>query len=266
MEKGRGAWVCTPHVPRPTFDGWSFFDARPRTRRPCSPRPGRARACARGRRPQLLPSPERGGDVHRCDRVGHRAYRCRDCADILVVAGAKAFQSHAATSELPLRLDSLQERLGEGPCVDAARTEVLVASDDLATDPRWPRFGPAAVEAGERSALSFQLYTNEDTVGALNVFALTPNAFGPRDIEIGEILATHGAVAVYAANKNKQFESALASRDLIGQAKGMLMERYRIDAAQAFALMSKLSQDSNVPLAALAADIVRLGCESSGSR
>lgn len=184
-----------------------------------------------------------------------------DCADILVIAGRKKFQSHAATSELPVRLDSLQEQLDEGPCVDAARRDVLVRCDDFAADTRWPRFGPAAAEAGVRSSLSFQLYTSDDTVGALNIFSSAANAFGHDDEELGAMLATHAAVAVYAANKTQQFGSALASRDVIGQAKGMLMERYRVDAVHAFGLLAKLSQDANIPITDLSADIVRLGSE-----
>lgn len=186
-----------------------------------------------------------------------------DCADILVVSGTKGIKSHAATSELPLRLDSLQETFGEGPCVDAAQRKTLVRSDDLATDARWPRFGPAATQAGVHSTLSFQLYTSDGSMGALNLYALTTGAFSEDDEEVGAMLATHAAVALYAANKTEQFTSALASRDLIGQAKGMIMERYGLDAVAAFDLLAKLSQDANVPVIRLAADVVRLGSETA---
>ncbi|MGU3437502.1 GAF and ANTAR domain-containing protein [Actinomycetes bacterium M1A6_2h] len=186
-------------------------------------------------------------------------------ADVLVVAGRRSFESHAATSELVARLDSLQEELQEGPCVDAARRDVFVRCDDFSTDTRWPRFGPRAVEIGVRSGLSFQLYTEDDTLGALNIFSTEANAFDLMSEEIGAMLATHAAVALYAANKNRQFVSALATRDLIGQAKGMLMERYRIDAVQAFALLAKLSQDNNTPVAQLAAELISLGSEAPQS-
>ncbi|SNT47413.1 GAF and ANTAR domain-containing protein [Rhodococcoides kyotonense] len=185
-----------------------------------------------------------------------------DCADVLVVAGRTSFTSHAATNDLPLRLDSLQETLQEGPCVDAARRGVLVRCDDFATDPRWPRFGPEAAKIGVHSGLSFQLYTGDDTLGALNVFAAAPHAFDDRDEELGAVFATHAAMALYTANKSEQFESALASRDLIGQAKGMLIERYSIDSVQAFALLVKISQDANVSVATLADRLVALGSES----
>ena len=189
-----------------------------------------------------------------------------DCADILIVQGPKKYQSHAATSELPVRLDSIQERIGEGPCIDAARSEKFVRCNDFRTDARWPVFGPEATKAGVLSSMSFRLYTNDDTIGALNLFALTADAFDDDDEELGTVLATHAAVALYAANKTEQFKSGLASRDTIGQAKGMLMERYGIDAVQAFDLIARLSQNENIPVAALAAVLVTRGSESSAGR
>ncbi|OZF57686.1 hypothetical protein CH293_02950 [Rhodococcus sp. 14-2470-1b] len=189
-----------------------------------------------------------------------------DCADILIVRGPKKYQSHAATSELPVRLDAIQERVGEGPCVDAARNEEFVRCNDFRSDPRWPVFGPAAVDAGVLSSMSFRLYTENETIGALNLFALTENAFSDEDEELGTVLAIHAAVALYAANKTEQFKSGLASRDTIGQAKGMLMERYGIDAVQAFDLISRLSQNENIPVAALAAELVARGSDTAAAR
>ncbi len=182
-----------------------------------------------------------------------------DSADILIARGSKKYTSHAATSELPVRLDRAQEELEEGPCVDAVRTETLVRCDDFSTDDRWPNFGPIAVEAGVRSSLSFRLYTSDETIGALNLLALTPDAFTPAHEEVGGVLATHAAVALYTANKTQQFESGLASRDIIGQAKGMIMERYGVDAVQAFGLLAQLSQNENIPVATLAEQIVQRG-------
>lgn len=189
-----------------------------------------------------------------------------DCADILIVEGAKKFRSHAATSELPVRLDAIQERVGEGPCVDAARTHTVVRCDDFRSDPRWPTFSPSAVDAGVLSSLSFRLYTGSDTIGALNLFSGRADAFSDADEELGAVLATHAAVALYTANKTEQFASGLASRDLIGQAKGMLMERYGMDAVQAFDLIRRLSQDQNIPVTTLAGELVRLGSETANPR
>ncbi|OAK56291.1 hypothetical protein A3K89_17365 [Rhodococcoides kyotonense] len=182
-----------------------------------------------------------------------------DSADILMIVGKRTFSSHAPTSDLPVRLDELQEQL-RGACLDAARHRpAVVVSGDLAADARWPRFGPAAAQAGINSTLSYTLYTGDDALGALNIFARELDAFTDDDVEIGLALATHAAIALYTASKNEKFEYALASRDLIGQAKGKLMERHGIDAVQAFELLSRWSQDSNVPITVLAEQIAAAG-------
>ncbi|MHA4855128.1 GAF and ANTAR domain-containing protein [Rhodococcus sp. MSC1_016] len=181
-----------------------------------------------------------------------------DSADILMIVG-KRFESHGSTSDLPEQMDALQQRLGEGPCVDAALDARMTRSNDLTDERRWPRFTRHALDAGVRSTLSFQLYTGNHTSGALNLFAKTRHAFDDESVLIGEVLAAHAAIAIAAARTAEQLLSAVASRDMIGQAKGMLMERFGIDAAQAFAMLTKLSQDSNTPLADVATKIVELG-------
>jgi transcriptional regulator with GAF, ATPase, and Fis domain len=183
-----------------------------------------------------------------------------DSADILVIAGRKKqFRSYAATSDLPRRMDDMQEQAGEGPCIEAATRETAVRVDDMATETRWPRFCPSAFESGVSSMLSFKLYTGHGIMGALNVFGKATNCFDDRDEEVGMMLATNAAVALQLANSREQFESALASRDVIGQAKGMIMERFSVDAVQAFNLLVKLSQDSNRPVATISAQLVERG-------
>jgi AmiR/NasT family two-component response regulator len=94
-------------------------------------------------------------------------------------------------------------------------------------------------------------------MGALNVYAERPHAFGPDTRTIGMIFAAHSSVAWNAARRDEQFKKALSSRDTIGQAKGMIMERYGVDAVQAFAVLRKLSQDANVPLVQIATELVK---------
>jgi hypothetical protein len=146
--------------------------------------------------------------------------------------------------------------LNQGPCLDAAVDELVVRCPDLSQDERWPGFAAAAVEAGVHSMLSYQLYTHRGGAGALNLFGCTARRFNAEAEAIGAMLATHAAVALIAADKQLQFESALASRDLIGQAKGIVMERFKTDAVQAFHLLVKRSQDTNTPLRTVAAQIV----------
>jgi len=182
-----------------------------------------------------------------------------DSADVLVITGRGKFESHAATSQLPPRIDALQARVGEGPCVDAAVNTVFTRSDDLAAESRWPLFTAPAVEAGVRSIVSFRLYTHDVQAGALNLFSSEPNVFDEASIHIGEVLAAHAAIAFVSARRQVQLHSAIASRDLIGQAKGMLMERFAVGSDRAFAMMVALSQESNVPVATIATRIVELG-------
>ncbi|MBF0660787.1 MULTISPECIES: GAF and ANTAR domain-containing protein [unclassified Rhodococcus (in: high G+C Gram-positive bacteria)] len=182
-----------------------------------------------------------------------------DCADVLVVTGRRKVESYAATSTLPEELDAVQEKLGEGPCLDAAYKNLIVRTDDLRTETRWPRFSREAVQAGVLSTLSFQLYVEKDSMGALNLFSFKPNAFDTDAEAITEVLAAQAAMALSAARDHQNFSSALASRDIIGQAKGMIMERFGVDSVRAFELLRKLSQDSNIALAEVASRIVEAG-------
>ncbi|QSE86862.1 GAF and ANTAR domain-containing protein (plasmid) [Rhodococcus koreensis] len=182
-----------------------------------------------------------------------------DSADILTIAGRHHYESHAPTSAVPADLDRVQARFGEGPCVDAAVDGFVTRSDDLTVEVRWPRFTPQALRSGVYSIVSFRLYTHTATTGALNVLATTAHAFDDESIVIGEVLAAHAAIAITAGRRESQFRSALVSRDLIGQAKGMLMERFSVCADQAFQILVTLSQDSNTPVATVAERLVHLG-------
>jgi GAF domain-containing protein len=119
----------------------------------------------------------------------------------------------------------VQYETGEGPCLDAARHQETVRSDDLRTDTRWPRFARQAAALGVRSMLSFQLFAGGDSFGALNLYAADPAAFGPDSEKTGLLLASHAALAMAAARTEAGLLTALDSREMIGQAKGILMER-----------------------------------------
>jgi hypothetical protein len=173
-----------------------------------------------------------------------------DHAGITVVTKRKKVTSIAATSRAAERFEQVQGELCEGPCVDAARDVHTIRMDDLHGDGRWPAFAAAALAAETpiRSSMSFRLYTDREASGALNLYADKAFAFTDGSEDIGLLHAGHAAVALYAARRHVEFENALASRDLIGQAKGMIMERYDLDAVQAFDLLKKLSQESNTRL------------------
>jgi GAF domain-containing protein len=178
-------------------------------------------------------------------------------ADILMVRSPGQYESIAPSSPIASRIDDHQQEFREGPCVSAAVGETIVRCDDLRNDARWPRFARAAVAAGVLSMLSFQLYTHDQHRAALNLLGSGPNAFTQDAEALAAMLATHAATALIAHDKEVQFRSALASRDVIGQAKGMIMERFDVDAVRAFELLVRLSQTANTPVTDIAADLVR---------
>ena len=185
-----------------------------------------------------------------------------DCADVLFINDGE-FQSVAATSPIAITMDRAQEQTGEGPCLDAAERDVIVRCNDLRSDSRWPRFTPQALAAGVLSVMSFRLYAEGVSSGALNLLGFRAGTFTAEPEAVGAMLATHAALSIVAADRQVQFESALASRDLIGQAKGVIMERFDVDALRAFDLLRKLSQDSNTPIRVIAERLTRRGDSTS---
>lgn len=179
-----------------------------------------------------------------------------DIAGVLLVKKGGEFESLADTDSLVAQLDKLQHDFGEGPCADAALNETIVRTDDLRSEPRWPRYAPAAVERGVLSSLSFKLYTAERTAGALNLFSFKANVWDTEAETIGSVFAAHAAAAILAGRHGEQMLSALSSRDRIGQAKGIIMERYSVDDVRAFELLRRLSQESQGKLVDVAQRVI----------
>jgi GAF domain-containing protein len=179
-----------------------------------------------------------------------------DTAGVLLIGKGGKWDSVANTSDLPYRLDELQMLFNEGPCVEAALDELIVRTDDFRADERWPRYSAAVVEIGVSSGLSFKLYTADRTAGALNLFSFKIDAFDAEDETTGVILAAHAAAAILASRHGEQLQSALSTRDRIGQAKGIIMERFGVDDVKAFEMLRRLSQDSNTRLIDVAQRVI----------
>lgn len=179
-----------------------------------------------------------------------------DTAGVLLVGRNGRYESLAGTSELPHTLDDLQMKFNEGPCVQAAIDDLIVRTDDFRTEKRWLKYSPAVVELGVLSGLSVKLYTADRTAGALNMFSFEANSFDGEDETIATVLAAHAAAAILASRQGEQLQSALTTRDRIGQAKGIIMERYNIDDVAAFEMLRRLSQDSNVRLTDIAQRVI----------
>ena len=177
----------------------------------------------------------------------------------------------AASSDLVVRVDQLQIDTDEGPCVDAARHDDTFCADDLLDDDRWPAFGPAAVGIGIRSVLAYSLSTHRPS--ALNLYSGLPAAFGVIDRAQGLLFATLARYALDSAEervagetRERNLAEALRTRELIGQAQGILMERERITAEQAFAVLRRASQHMNVKLREVAETLVETGLRPDTGR
>ncbi|MDF2830138.1 MAG: hypothetical protein K0R01_3421 [Mycobacterium sp.] len=178
-----------------------------------------------------------------------------DFADILLVDAGRA-RSVAPTRPGAVELDQVQLSFGQGPCLEAATTGSTIRSEDMTQEQRWPDFAAAAMRVGVFGMISFQLLPHGKTSGALNLFSHRPLSLDPRGETTGALLATLATVALVTAASNQQFEAALVSRDVIGQAKGMLMHHYKVDAGRAFDMLKVLSQNENTPLRLIAERVI----------
>jgi len=208
-----------------------------------------------------------GGVHHTLEQVVavavHTIEGCDFAGLFLLEGGVVVTPVH--TDQVVEEIDSLQRESGQGPCLDAIAQRIMVYGDDLESDDRWPSFGPPAAGRGIRSALALPL-TTHGTIGAVNLYARYPAAFGVVDRAKGVILASLASVALNAAHSFEDEErrienlhSALSSREVIGQAQGILMERERIAADQAFDVLRRASQYLNIKLREVAQTLVDTG-------
>jgi hypothetical protein len=183
---------------------------------------------------------------------------CDGAALSLVIRG-RGLKTPAFTDQWVASGDTLQYELGEGPCMDAAWQHEIVISDDLCDEQRWPTWGPRVVEElGARSMMCVQLFTTKTTLGALNMYSKQPNAFNePGDRYEGLALAAHVAVALAAAQEIENLNVALDTRTTIGQAEGILMERFDLSPERAFDVLKRVSSHSNAKVHVVATELVR---------
>lgn len=181
-----------------------------------------------------------------------------DAAGVCVVYRGDRVDTHATSHDALREVDSLQHRWKEGPCLDALRQQDTVQSNDLSTDERWPKWGPEVARLGFSSIVSYRLFSTENTLGALNLYGKSTSAFTADDVHDGVALAAHIGVALAGAQEVENLEKALGGRTVIGQATGILMERFDLTSERAFALLSKISQNKNLKLRHVAEQIVQV--------
>jgi GAF domain-containing protein len=185
-------------------------------------------------------------------------------AGITIVDRRSVF-TPAATNDLVREIERHQYGIGEGPCLAAAvEHQSIVRVDDLSADRRWSEFAAATAALGIGSMVCFRLNTDAETIGALNVYAGRTHAFTDDAIRTGALLAAHVAVAVAAATERDHLRTALQTRETIGQAKGILMERHKISSADAFDLLVAASLRTNRKLRDVAADLAATGSLAAG--
>jgi putative methionine-R-sulfoxide reductase with GAF domain len=180
-------------------------------------------------------------------------------ASIVLVVNRQKIEARAFSGDLARRMDALQEQVGQGPCLDSLYEHKTVRVPDMASENRWPRFSRGALALGASSMLCFQLFTDGKNAGTFNLYSRQPSAFDDESRRAGMLVAAHAAVVFAGTRKIGQMREALASRDVIGQAKGILMERHKVTAAEAFALLAQASSHSNIKLVNVAENLVGTG-------
>lgn len=178
-------------------------------------------------------------------------------AGVSMVYQHTRIETPAATDDVARRGDELQYELGEGPCLQSIRQQETVWSDDLTVERRWPRWSRrASDDLGVRSMLCFQLFVTHDTLGALNLYSSQPHAFESEDRTTGLALAAHIAVALSSAQNVAGQESALLGASVIGQAQGILMQRYELLPSQAFLVLARAAQRDDSTLQMISETLV----------
>ncbi len=164
-------------------------------------------------------------------------------------------RSRAASNQVAEQADARQYELDEGPCLTAWRTQEIVRVDDTATDTRWPRWNETAGRLGVRSVLSAPLLAADESIGAMKIYSARPGNFGPRDEQIMRLLAAQAAILLAnsqslreARRLSRQLTGALASRDTVAQAIGVLLARGAASQQDAFTVLATAARQSHRPV------------------
>jgi GAF domain-containing protein len=198
-------------------------------------------------------------------KIAELARRTIPGAEDVSVTLVRGDGAHTAafTGVLALTLDEWQYKQGRGPCLDAAQGAAVVSVPDTSTEDRWPEWASAARGQGAYSSLSIGLPVQEAVVGALNIYGAKPQAFDDDAVALAQTFAGYAAVAMAnahlydsTANLAQHMQTAMESRAVIEQAKGIIMGERRCTAEEAFAILVKISQDSNCKLRDVAAALV----------
>lgn len=183
------------------------------------------------------------------------AIGARHASVVLIQRGGR-LEPVAATGELVEEAERSQLELGEGPTQLTVNDETNVLSEDATEDPRWPSWASRVAATGLRGILSVRLRTRATTVGALTLYSEQPGRFTETDESVAQLYADHAAVAVTNARSESTLWQAIEARKQIGQAQGILMERFGLTGPQAFSVLRRYSQDNNIKLRDVARQLI----------
>lgn len=180
-------------------------------------------------------------------------------ASVTLVRADGGAETTATSDLLVEEADDLQYAFDEGPCLRAAEQGGAYLITNTATDERWPRWGPAVAKLGLNSVLSIHLFTDHRVLGALNLYYESLVDFSDDEVEVAKVVAAHASVALAKLRSERDLWRAIDSRHLIGQAQGMLMERFKLSPEKAFAVLRRYSQQHNMKLHEVAGSLIKTG-------
>lgn len=165
-------------------------------------------------------------------------------------------QTRAFSGDLVPHLDEVQYTLKEGPCSAVLQGDDPLAMSVLRHEQRWPRYVPRALDAGVRSQMAVKLYLTNGTLGGLNLYSTVSEEVSSEAQALARLLAAHAAIALGHSHERETLNEGLQTRKVIGQAIGILMERYQIDEDRAFAFLVRASSHGNIKLRRVAQELV----------
>jgi len=180
-----------------------------------------------------------------------------DAVGISLLHSNGKVETKAATGDLVWKLDALQYDLGDGPCVSSLHEEPVIVVENLRHEQRWPKFVPQAVKLGLKAQMALRLYVDDEgTIGGLNLYSTLSETIAEDAPAAAEVFAAQAAVALGHVQEVAHLNQALLTRQQIGTAVGIIMERYKLDPQAAFAFLSRLSSHANLKLREVAERVV----------
>ncbi|WP_166354712.1 GAF and ANTAR domain-containing protein [Phytoactinopolyspora limicola] len=175
---------------------------------------------------------------------------------VALLRSSHRWEVAAATGAEAEQAGRIRSAMHEAPGFDPADDHDTCLVSNTSQDHRWPQWGSQMAELGFRSAVSACLYTSRRTIGTLDLYASSVGQLDEADAERARVLASHASVALDFLQEEIGLRRAVETRNIIGQAQGLLMERYGLDAHRAFDVLRRHSQDSNIKLREVAEQLI----------